>query len=90
MNQETRIISNKQPKLTPKAIRERTKKPKVSGREANQNQGKEAWGTERDWGTNKGETRMLEGELGKLSQITKDLLDMLQILNLTLKVIVRH
>ena len=31
--QETRNISNKQPKLTPKAIRERrTKKPKVSRR----------------------------------------------------------
>lgn len=34
--------------------------------------------------------RMLEDELGKLSQITKDLVDMLQILNLTLKVIARH
>ena len=33
LNQETRNISNKQPKLTPKAIRERkTKKPKVSRR----------------------------------------------------------
>ena len=28
--QETRNISNKQPNLTPKAIRERTKNPKVS------------------------------------------------------------
>ena len=30
--QETRNTSNKQPNLTPKAIRERTKKPKVSRR----------------------------------------------------------
>ena len=30
--QETRNISNKQPNLTPKAIRERTKNPKVSRR----------------------------------------------------------
>ena len=30
--QETRKISNKQPNLTPKAIRERTTKPKVSRR----------------------------------------------------------
>ena len=32
LTQETRNISNKQPNLTPKAIRERTKKPKVSRR----------------------------------------------------------
>ena len=30
LHQETRNPSNKQPKLTPKAIRERTKNPKVS------------------------------------------------------------